>query len=611
MAAHALLFSLLALPLAGELPLPAPAASWTAAEKQAQRVAAQQLAADLNAALDAGAGTFTIPAGDYRFGPEGLASLNLIDRHDAIIDAAGATFWFHGRHRVDALKLSRCRDVTIRGLTIDYDPPAYSQGEIVAKDDAAKTVDIRIDPGYPLPDESWTAQAGKIKAIFYDREGYQIPVRMDWIASLTSLGDAVYRVGFRFGWHVTYRSPVQLGDRLTLPDRSLRHTVNLDACERVTLEDVTIYASPHMALVEGWGPGGNVYRRVKVIRRPGTSRLLACNADVFHSIQNDRGPTIESCEFSHAGDDLVNVHGCFALVAERQAPDRFAILVPEGPNFGVDSRLRFYDYATMEPRGEAVVKACEPVTDEARLAAARAIPVETRAGGKQGIRDVHPRISALFDVRLDQPVAAERLAIVGTGERRGAWTRISGSYFHDGFVRGVLLKAQDALVEGNRFERIGQSAIICSAQKYWLEGPCPERITIRHNTIADCGQMLGARMWAQHNLGAISIASDPGVAVAVGRQNVGFAILGNTITNAPVAGIYLANVHDAEVADNVIDGWGRETLVTPGTVPNLGAEPHAAIFLVDTGEVRLQRNRCLHPGPLSTGEILRGVRAEP
>jgi len=611
MAARALLISLLALPsLAVNLAMPEPAANWSEATKAQQREAAKQLAANLNAALDGGATTFTIPPGDYRFGPEGLASLVLSGRHDAVIEAAGATFWFHGRHRIDALKLSQCRDVTLRGLTIDYDPPAYSQGEIVAKDDAAKTMDIRIDPGFPLPDASWTAQQGKIKAVFYNQQGQMIPVRMDWIASLTPLGDEVYRVGFRFGWHVNYDSNVRLGDRLTLPDRSMRHAVTLDACERVTLEDVTIYASPHMALVEGWGPGGNVYRRVKVIRRPGTQRLLACNADVFHSIQNERGPTIEDCEFSHAGDDLINVHGCFALVVERQAADRFAILSPEGPNIGVGSHLKFYDYDTVEPRGAATVKACEPVTDEARLAAARKVPAETREGGKQGIRDVHPRISALFDVTLDRPVEARRLAIVGTGERRGAGTVVRDSYFHDGFVRGVLLKAQDAMVENNRFERVGQSAIICSAQKYWLEGPFPERITIRNNTITDCGQMLGARMWAQHNAGVISIASDPGVAVAVGRQNVGFTILNNTIVNAPVAGIYLANVHDAEIANNVIRGWGTQEMVTPGTEKALGSQPHAGIFVVDSGGLTIHDNTFEQPGALSVGEVVKGLRAD-
>lgn len=50
----------------------------------------------------------------------------------------------------------------------------------------------------------------------------------------------------------------------------------------IVAEDVIIYAGGNMGFFEQDGEGGNVYRRVLVVCKPGSQGLMALNADGFH-----------------------------------------------------------------------------------------------------------------------------------------------------------------------------------------------------------------------------------------------------------------------------------------------------------------------------------------
>jgi hypothetical protein len=253
-------------------------------------------------------------------------------------------------------------------------------------------------------------------------------VRMDWIKSLEPRGGREFRVGFKHGWIFTYQSDIKVGDRLCLPDRSMRMAVTVNNSESVTLEDLTIYASPHMAVVETGGKGGHVYRRCKVVRRPGTQRLMACNADVFHSIQVERGPTIEECEFAHAGDDIINIHGFFCVVMEQRSPTQVVILQQFDRSFADGSELEFFDWNNLAPLGRAKVKALTELQDAALLEAARKMPAEAMGRGDR-LNEFHARNLWPCLVELDQPVTVKRFDLVGCEDRAGRGAVIRNNYF--------------------------------------------------------------------------------------------------------------------------------------------------------------------------------------
>ena len=583
------------------LAFPEPVASWTEAVKQAQREAARKLAADLKAAVARGATEFVIPPGDYRFGAPGPKNLELVGATNLHVNAAGATFWCEPRQRVDALAVRNCKDVRLSGLTIDYDPAAYAQGEITAIDSTAKTLDMRIDAGFPVPDASWTAQDGSIKAIFFDPQGQMREVRMDWIKSLEPRGGREFRVVFKHGWIFTYHSDIHVGDRLCLPDRSMRMAVTVDNSESVTLEDVTIYASPHMAVVETGGKGGHVYRRCKVIRRPGTQRLMACNADVFHSIQVERGPTIEECEFAHAGDDLINIHGYFGLVLEQKSPTQAVILQNFGRGFAAGSELEFFDWNNLAPQGRAKVKALTEIQDSALLEAARQMPAEAASRGDRLI-EFHPRNLWACLVELDQPVTVKRFDLVACEDRAGSGAVIRNNYFHDGFVRGVLNKSSGALIERNRIERMGMAGILVEAERSWLEGPFPHHVTIRDNTLTDCGTMLESRLRADNALGAIQVLSVGGRQLSPAMHNHHIEITGNKVIRPGACGIFVAHTRDSLIEGNVIESpCARQPLRVKSS---FGIEvPGHAIFLAVTENVTVRNNVVTLPAEYCRGEV--------
>jgi len=591
-------------------------AAWTPARKQSQREAAEQLLKDIRSAIAGGRREFRIAPGDYRFNRHGPTCFRLQGVSDFVLDGQGATFWFDGRYRIDAMQIVRCRNLTIRGLTIDYNPLPFSQGEIVAVDSKGKSVDVRIDPGFLVPSPEWVKTVGKIKAIFYDGSGRQVEVRMDWVKTIEPLADRVVRVTFKFGWifDPIYGNRVRAGHWLIFPDRSMRHTFALSECEGIVLENVTVYACPQMAFAEVGGRGGNVYRGCRVVRRPNTRRLLACNADALHSIMVEQGPLIEGCEFCHAGDDFVNIHGFFAMVYERRSPTQTVVVSQYSRKcFSVESMLRFYRIDDLSPLAPRRVKAMQWLRDRTLFQSAKRMPAELRRHGKR-VRDFHPRNVYPFLVDLDGPTKAEKYDLVGCEDLVGAGAVVRSNYFHDGFARGVVLCSRQVRVEGNRFERTGMASVAMAAQRFWLEGPFPHDIDIRNNSIIDSGTMFLSRNWNTSLLGAVSVVSVGGNTLSPGMQNHDIHIVGNHIVRPAACGIALCNAQDCEVVGNTIEAPCSKKPVRFGR--GLGLDnPAYAIFLAAVDNVTLAGNKVLLPtqycrGALGKGKWVKRVDAQ-
>ena len=102
---------------------------------------------------------------------------------------------------------------------------------------------------------------------------------------------------------------VMVGTRVSFYVRG-QYTYIVANSTRVLTQDVTIHGATGFAIVEVDGDCGHVYRRVRLIRRPGDDPLLiASNADGFHSNSCAKGALLEQCELSNMMDDYVNVHG--------------------------------------------------------------------------------------------------------------------------------------------------------------------------------------------------------------------------------------------------------------------------------------------------------------
>ncbi len=596
---------------------PAEIANWSDGEKQRQSDNAVKLVADLKKAKGEGCKSFTIPKDDYRFGSKVLPCFQLEDFHDMSIEGSGSTFWINGRIRNDGIRLIRCSDVKIRNLIIDCDPFSYIQTTVKSIDAQGKSLTVEADPGFPLPDQTWNKKVGDIKAIFLKPDHSYHNQRMDWIKTIMpdAKGGRLFRIELRDNSIFDYNTPIAPGDSLLLPDRGMRNSINIDGSSRVTLEGISIYAAASMAIVEYGGDGANVYRNCRVVPRPGTKRLLACNADVFHSLMVRCGPTIENCEFSQACDDLINIHGFFGMVFRQDSPTELLMTIEPGKVDLTEENLRFIGWQEERLIGEAKVISCEEVKDDALKAEALEMPAKL-VKGVPGARIRSFYKFAILKIKLDLPVTAPQCTVVDNYAFTGAGAVIRNNYLHHSIARGVLLKGENSVFEGNRVEQIGHVGLLVATDRYFFENACPNKISIRNNTFTDCNLFLSSRLWLNGQHATIAVWND-GRDQAFSRLGTGecrdISISGNKIVRAPMTAIFMSNTLRGSITGN--------TIVEPGC-----AEPDAksaqelvdndyAIYLTCSEGVEISGNVVKSPGrwckgPVGLGPMLKDCKAE-
>ncbi|HBE02969.1 MAG TPA: hypothetical protein DC049_10925, partial [Spirochaetia bacterium] len=293
-------------------------AAWNTETKNEQIKKAEKFLKDFNAATTRKDKKFIIQPGDYRFDDELKQQLVFSNAVNMEIIADGVTFWIE---ESGGIKFVHCFNVSVKGLTIDYDPLPFTQAVIVDINQTEQCLIVRIIDGFPSPEKYPSSQ----KPCFTP-DGKFIPdFFSDKIQSYESVGDKTIRIKFLRG--ALFKEPTKSLDGTRVKDIIVinprrGNTIRSVSCGRMTFEDITLYASSGFGFAEGAdagvNAGGNVYRKCKIVRRPGTKRFIGCNADAFHSIEAVKGPLIEDCEFSWSCDDFVNIHGFFAMVYAAQ-----------------------------------------------------------------------------------------------------------------------------------------------------------------------------------------------------------------------------------------------------------------------------------------------------
>jgi hypothetical protein len=297
----------------------------------------EQLQKDLNAAIAAGSRTFAISPGVYRPRRDLLLNnardLSIVPREGGRVVLLFTCNW--------GLVLRSCVNVSVANVTIDYDPPCYSQGVVTGSEPGSFT--YILDEGFPAPvgesavSDARFAQAPITSGIRWDastqlelgriRLPYNWRNSSHWQRPITHLGGRSYQLGIGFGGNNT----IYKGEIVTVVPRA-GHTVLLTNSSSCTIEGLTVHGSSDMALVEYGGGGAHRWRGNRVVRNA-TKRpmgMLACNADVFQSSGCEHGPLFESNEIGAAGDDCVNIHNYLSVVLKRDEHDSKRVLLLDG-----------------------------------------------------------------------------------------------------------------------------------------------------------------------------------------------------------------------------------------------------------------------------------------
>jgi parallel beta-helix repeat protein len=570
-------------------------AAWTeAANFLPQRNAAVQLNKDLQAAIARGDKTFTIPPGNYRFHPDTLPNLELKNAHDLTIEATGATFWLYPFQRLDGIVMEHCRNVTLHGLIVDYYPATYPQGEITGIDPVQGFIDFQVAPGFSTPMDV-PGHLTDAKLLHFDQKGDFIETKMDWVRDLQDLGNGKYRVFPKQGAAYKLKTDVHPGTVLALAGRTMRMAFYLHESDHCTLEDITVYASPHMVFTESFGEGGHVYRHCRVVTRPGTRRFIAANADIFHSIGVAHGPTIEGCEFSRSGDDLINIHGLLALAFDQPAPDQIEVLSQIAPDYPANTNLHFFNLDSLEPKGEARVLSTAPVDDPAENTTASQMITDRQLAFIKPAR--------LIRVQLDRPVNIQKYTLIAADSRVANGTIIRGNFLHDCQSHGILLKSTNGLIDGNRIDNVGIGSIGIVNAVHFMEGPFSAHMTVQNNTITRNGLCsLLSRGDYIFDIGAISVTVERSKGLSEYESNADIKVINNKIENSSNCGIFISNLDGGVVAGNtIIDPVSKEPL-------NLGrrmglVNPAYGLVVANSSNIRLENNVVAKPGQFCRGPI--------
>jgi hypothetical protein len=258
----------------------------------------------IRGALAAHQPVVVIPPGEYRGNTAGGSFIWIQNASGLRIVANGVRMVCE--KRVRALEFSHCSNITLEGLTIDYDPLTYTQGDIVAV--GGNYVDVKIHQGYPvLP---WSRLDVIDPATRYRKRGSIFA----WSTSAQLLGGDTVRVTNTDNPNFT--TVAQVGDMATMSagaDNGADHTLLLSNCQGgMVLKNVTVNAGPGFGIFEVGGAGGTILDSCSVVPGPkpagaAQDRLLSVSWDAIQHKRTRMGPLVQNCAVESAGDDSWSV----------------------------------------------------------------------------------------------------------------------------------------------------------------------------------------------------------------------------------------------------------------------------------------------------------------
>jgi hypothetical protein len=490
------------------------------------------LQAFLDHALQSGAKKVVVPPGRYRVKPQRAQHLVLKGWKDVAIIADGAEMICTETSR--ALTLSGCTNVTVRGLTIDYDPLPFTQGRIVRLSEDKKVHEVELFDGYPAADK---VDGSKYEIFRPDTRTLRCP---DYSYTAEKVDAKHLRI-------VKRRSSVhdleQVGDIVVIgatdaPGGRSAHAVVVESCQNVQLERVTLYASNCFGFLE-YDCDGTTYKRCVLDRRPPESdpvlradpRIRSANADAFHSKYAVRGPRLLSCVARFQGDDGLNICGDYHLVMACQGRV-LRVLAKHRMNIEPGDPVELVSY---DGRRLPDAKALTVTRDDAITEAERAFLLKQRMD--EGVRT--RACTEAYTVTLDRELALPVGSVIASQRRVGSGFLVKGCEFGYNRSRGILIKGSRGEVAGNTLVGSRMAAVLVTPEYWWLEAGSASDVVIRDNVISECGRT------------AIEVsAHDARGQVAPAGAHSRIRIESNRISSSPLPAIAVTSTDQLTIKDN-------------------------------------------------------------
>ena len=461
------------------------------AEKARQRTAGEELKKQVAAAIVEGRKEFRMKRGEYRFADNSGWHFDRVQ--DFTLDGQGSTFWFERpmskiADNPQSLLFTNCKGMVLKNFQIDFDLPVYIQGTILSIADDYKSLEMQIDADWPksgmgggqftlyTPEGEYIQQNTLIHdgATLHDGDKLTVKLNPSQLAPYFTKNTKTEARGM-FG-------KVSVGTLIALNFRR-GFTIHVNGCENMTFENIDVWQSQGMGILENGGVGGNKFLNMRLIRKPGTRRIHYGTADHFHSNCVTHGALVENCEFAHTSDDNLNLHGNWRYCWKQLSPTTIIVGAPKPPVAGKEFTL--HRIGKLEQVSFSKVVDVKPLTDEALLK--EIADMKPQANERIAWR----RKGQLYVVELGEAVdlPAEQLLVDAHVDNSEGFV-IRGCYFHDSRSRGALLTGVGGgLLENNVWKNVHSGISVYEESWGYAEGAIPQNVKIIGNTLIRCGSI--------------------------------------------------------------------------------------------------------------------------
>lgn len=571
---------------------PAEISNWSEQEKVKQRKAGDELLVKLAAAVKAKKTSFNIPKGNYRFAKtQGKRPfhIQLLNVKNMTVEGNNSNFFFE--NQASGISIYKCSNLTVKNLYLDWDPVPFTQGIVTGLDEKGNSFTFKPDAGYEASCERIVKGSG-LRGMLFDPKTRRMKPRQGGfcVDFKKKLGDGSYNIKVRGFYGAKLKAcGFAKGDLIAMWHRKGR-AVKVEVTEKITLENITLYSAPFIGYVENVGAGGNIYRKCRIVKRPGTNRLIGGNADGFNASNTLKGPTLDGCEIDTIGDDFVNFHGVYYRIFEQVSPTEL-VVQPFGSNGVKTPELTFLENKTWNSKGTRKCVSSKafsytiPDTSKKGLSHKWAAAKNFKPGSK--VRAMR--------IKLDKPLKLDNPAIFSCASSVAAGAVIRNCKFTGSLARGIRYQSTDAVIENNDISlALGPLLSVTGQPGYWGEAVTSENLVVKNNVFAE--GCLGAR---NRHPGVIEITAPgemPGSEVA---ENIKF--INNRIVNPGAAGIYLNNCKDIIIENNTIVGLG--------VIPEAnGKGDIPAIIQGATENVKISNNKVEKSGKYASLTVVKKIK---
>ncbi|MFB6103597.1 MAG: right-handed parallel beta-helix repeat-containing protein [Halobacteriaceae archaeon] len=424
--------------------------------------------------------------------------------------------------------------LTIRDLTLDWDPPPFTQGTITDLADGGRRLVLTVDEGYPSPTHEMFTVAHHAGALLHRADGSFIGGAKLQGSPVKRFTDVSPLGGRRYEMHVGGKPAVNTrglaeGRRLVHGARSAKGLTFMNV-DDITLEGVTVRTAPGMA-ISGAFCSNPTLHGVTVAPAPSASRLAGPIADGINFSNGKMGPRIEDCHLAQLRDDAIVVDTIMATVGA-VVDDRTIELEPGGrPSVEPGDVL---DVIT--PNGVRT-GALPPVTD---ITYRKNLP-------HPWVPDIPNRLT--FEASIRDAVSVADSLANRTQTNRDFVVR--NNTVRETAANALRLGSGPGRVEGNTFTGTGRHPIVAVADtgdatshKRWTND-----VLIRNNDLSRAGLTYFA---AANPAGILVDHRAPDWATAEGRPHRNIVAEGNRVDHGAALGIDVRQAEAVTLRGNEI-----------------------------------------------------------